>query len=372
MKEVGRRLDEYEAKIRRLQADLANAVNEKSELVDALRSLHDQFHSLQQHADHQCDVLMSEGEELRATKQHIASLQKELASTRAAFEQAQSGAAGAATEDGYRQAEANYRDALNGMEGELKKHQAAVANRDKDIAELAERIVSLEQRCAELSGRRNEKKIDFTGLQKTLADREKQIERMNRYLVHMQRELKVLNADIDDSAAEGARRERQRAEPVSNAVASGKAQRKQNKQSNHAVTQLIPAALRKPAAENPQDAGTATGDDAPQQFVIVPVGDEAAGMQYPLNRKKLTIGRGRDNDIRVREKCISRVHARIVQANNRVFIEDLGSTNGLKVNSARGKRHELKHGDKFKIGHTEFELVDLAIRASGLRSEGAA
>ena len=106
-----------------------------------------------------------------------------------------------------------------------------------------------------------------------------------------------------------------------------------------------------------------------QQFVIVPVAEEIEGIQFPLNRKIMTVGRSPENDIRVRDISISRFHARIILENCGVTVEDLGSTNGLKVNSEHKKRKQLKHGDRFRIGRVDFELVDLAIRARGLRTD---
>jgi chromosome segregation ATPase len=84
--DVGSRLHDYETTNQQLHADLLDAANEKQHLVDALRDLHRQFHSLQRHADKQRETLVAEAEELRACRQRIASLQKELATIRAEHE----------------------------------------------------------------------------------------------------------------------------------------------------------------------------------------------------------------------------------------------------------------------------------------------
>ena len=110
----------------------------------------------------------------------------------------------------------------------------------------------------------------------------------------------------------------------------------------------------------------------PQQFIIVPIGEDVSEPQYPLNKNELMIGRNRDHDIPVHDRSASRDHARIVLRGFKVFIEDMGSKYGLLVNSEPTERQELKHGDRFTIGRKEFELVDLAVGASGLRTSPAA
>jgi two-component system cell cycle response regulator len=64
----------------------------------------------------------------------------------------------------------------------------------------------------------------------------------------------------------------------------------------------------------------------------------------------LTIGRGRDADIRIQGDGISRQHARIRVGNEDVQFEDLGSTNGSFVNGERASRCALQDGDKIQLG----------------------
>jgi pSer/pThr/pTyr-binding forkhead associated (FHA) protein len=55
---------------------------------------------------------------------------------------------------------------------------------------------------------------------------------------------------------------------------------------------------------------------------------------------------------------VSREHARIVVAGSRVVVEDLGSTNGVFVNSVRIERQELRHGDLVTVGETQFRFLE--------------
>lgn len=383
MHDVGRRLDEYETKIRELQRALARALKEKQQLVDALRDLHGQFNSLQLHANKQCEVLLSEGEELRAARQQLASLQKELACTRAQFERSreQSAARTATTlEDASQQAAAEYRDALLRMERELERHQATAAAQERNRAELVRELSSLARRCKELDGKRAARETANAELRKTLVNRNQQIERLNKYVIRMRRELNMLDADEAASpvatAAKPPQKQKQRsASPVTRLIPGNrrKGERRRMNGKQHDALPPAPAPSGKgvpatqPLQARPIDAAKKRAS-ASEQFVLVPVGDEAAWMQYPLSKKILTIGRSEANDIPVRDHCMSRFHARILVKDSRVFVEDMGSTNGLRLNSQLKKRFEVKHGDRFAVGQTEFELVDLAIRASGLRT----
>ncbi len=70
-------------------------------------------------------------------------------------------------------------------------------------------------------------------------------------------------------------------------------------------------------------------------------------------RPGLTIGRGKDNDIALRSKTVSRNHAVLSFRNGRWFIEDRGSANGTFVNDRRipfGIPHPLRHSDTIGVG----------------------
>ena len=55
---------------------------------------------------------------------------------------------------------------------------------------------------------------------------------------------------------------------------------------------------------------------------------------------------------------MSREHARLTLARGTVVIEDLGSTNGIFVNSVRIDRQELRHGDLVTVGETQFRFLE--------------
>jgi chromosome segregation ATPase len=82
---------------------------------------------------------------------------------------------------------------------------------------------------------------------------------------------------------------------------------------------------------------------------------------FPLAKSEMTIGRGKTTDIRIPSHFISRIHARISTRGIATTIEDVGSKNGIFVNSRRVKRCVLRDGDIVSLA-SEFELrfVDAA------------
>jgi pSer/pThr/pTyr-binding forkhead associated (FHA) protein len=64
----------------------------------------------------------------------------------------------------------------------------------------------------------------------------------------------------------------------------------------------------------------------------------------------MLVGRGEEADVRIDSVFISRYHALIVRDGSRDLLLDLGSTNGLLVNSRRILRRALRHRDLIQIG----------------------
>lgn len=74
---------------------------------------------------------------------------------------------------------------------------------------------------------------------------------------------------------------------------------------------------------------------------------------YLLKSRKLTLGRGKDNDITLADANASRVHARLSQdATGTWKLTDLGSTNGTQLNGRDVTSAILRHGDEILIGTT--------------------
>ncbi len=73
-------------------------------------------------------------------------------------------------------------------------------------------------------------------------------------------------------------------------------------------------------------------------------------VEFPLTAEQNVIGRGGRSDIRIKHPGISSEHALIRVTNAVASIEDLGSTNGTRVNGRHIKRHTLRHGDQIEVG----------------------
>lgn len=79
------------------------------------------------------------------------------------------------------------------------------------------------------------------------------------------------------------------------------------------------------------------------------------GKSKPINRKLISIGRGKENQIVVADIKVSRQHALIKLEKNEYYLIDTGSTNATYLNDNRipsGKKVKLKNGDKIKVGQT--------------------
>jgi chromosome segregation ATPase len=81
---------------------------------------------------------------------------------------------------------------------------------------------------------------------------------------------------------------------------------------------------------------------------------------YRIDKSEMIIGRSSDCDIQILTHFVSREHAGLQREDERVFIEDLGSTNGVFVNAVRVERQQLQHGDWVTIGETQFRFLDEA------------
>lgn len=81
---------------------------------------------------------------------------------------------------------------------------------------------------------------------------------------------------------------------------------------------------------------------------------------YPL-LGPTTIGRAADNTITLPDPMTSRNHARLVVAEGKWVVEDLGSANGIIFGGQRVKRVVLSSGDIFEIGGISFRYIEKEI-----------
>jgi len=95
--------------------------------------------------------------------------------------------------------------------------------------------------------------------------------------------------------------------------------------------------------------------------------DEGCRREVPLDRDEITIGRREDNLVHLPDRNVSRRHARLVQRDGAVLLEDLRSANGTLLNGVRiSEPVPLGDGDLIRIGNYE-----VALRPDGMPLEEA-
>jgi hypothetical protein len=74
-------------------------------------------------------------------------------------------------------------------------------------------------------------------------------------------------------------------------------------------------------------------------------------------RDGLSIGRASDNDLVVADGSASRHHARVVEDDGVLWIEDLGSSNGTFLDGTQAKRAQLVAGSTVSVGDYHLRVV---------------
>ena len=78
---------------------------------------------------------------------------------------------------------------------------------------------------------------------------------------------------------------------------------------------------------------------------------------FQLQSPETLIGRAPTNDLRFKDESMSREHAVILWEDGVYTIEDLQSTNGIRVNGKKHRSAELQDGDEVCIGKTHITFV---------------
>ena len=83
--------------------------------------------------------------------------------------------------------------------------------------------------------------------------------------------------------------------------------------------------------------------------------------EYELLKDKITVGRKPSNDIVLDDPTVSGVHAAFLHMQH-TYVEDMNSTNGIKLNGKTINKRQLNHGDLVQIGQHEFKFIDDAVQ----------
>ncbi len=119
----------------------------------------------------------------------------------------------------------------------------------------------------------------------------------------------------------------------------------------------VPAAVEivvEPAAE----AAEARVDDGTVRRALLIYQESTAEEQiYPFTGEQLTIGRGRENDIQIKnDSKVSRYHCKLFRRGNNFYVEDIKSSNGTLVNGELITDRRLFGGEEIVVGETYFRF----------------
>lgn len=118
----------------------------------------------------------------------------------------------------------------------------------------------------------------------------------------------------------------------------------------HADETVVAGTVAIDAVADDEEAASARG------YVLRVQRGVPLGATWPLEGA-LGIGRGSENHIDLVDPRVSRRHARVARTDNGVVIQDLGSTNGTRVNGkALLEPARLVPGDVIGVGDTELRV----------------
>jgi hypothetical protein len=114
------------------------------------------------------------------------------------------------------------------------------------------------------------------------------------------------------------------------------------------VAEAVPAAPVAPAA---------SGSDESRRAILLYQEGTADEQIYPFTNDVLTIGRGRDNDIQIKnDSKVSRFHCKFFKRGGHFYVEDNKSSNGTLVNGELITERRLFGGEEVIIGETFFRF----------------
>jgi hypothetical protein len=120
---------------------------------------------------------------------------------------------------------------------------------------------------------------------------------------------------------------------------------------------LAADAAASPAAPPARAAEPEPAAEAPRRALLLYQEGTAEEQIYPFTGDILTIGRGRENDIQIKnDSKVSRYHCKIFRRGNNFYIEDQKSSNGSLVNGELITDRRLFGGEEIVIGETFFRF----------------
>ena len=94
------------------------------------------------------------------------------------------------------------------------------------------------------------------------------------------------------------------------------------------------------------------------EFVLQALSKPFKGQRYALEKESVSVGRGKNADITLAHKSVSRKHAALDVHDNEVHVRDLGSSNGTFINNERVDDGVLRVGDEICFGRIRMQVRD--------------
>jgi pSer/pThr/pTyr-binding forkhead associated (FHA) protein len=80
------------------------------------------------------------------------------------------------------------------------------------------------------------------------------------------------------------------------------------------------------------------------------------GLNIPIDKPILLLGRHQECDIQLGSRKVSRRHCCLAQVSDYFVVRDLGSTNGIRINGNRVLEGNLRPGDELAIANQRYQL----------------
>ncbi len=87
---------------------------------------------------------------------------------------------------------------------------------------------------------------------------------------------------------------------------------------------------------------------------LAAIAGKLEGAVFPIGDRVMVIGRETAADVSIADASVSRRHSQIEREGSQLFIADLDSLNGTFINDVPVKRRVLEHGDRIRIGDSQF------------------
>ena len=377
--ELNSKLAEYQDTAVRLEHGLADRDSQLSSAATAKLALEDEVAALKQHAASLDQLLLDREEAHRRTETDLkaqASATARLTSELDAVTQQRDDASGrlAGTQETVAALEATI-ERQDRETNELR-DELADSQREKEQLRTAER--ALTTRIAELEATILERESKIAALldanaavETALGTAEKRVEKLERLLSDAGKEMAELQDSLVAEERRVARlkqqvRDKQQALDLLERSAQrlddlGASLEGFDRRFSGPAAKVLSANLQvaDPHIEQlpPRTNQRPVSTERRRMIVALDSEDRAS---YPLRGSDVTIGRSAESDIRLRSPFISRLHARISVRGSDTLIEDLGSKNGVMLNSAPiGGSATLHDGDIISLGgRLDLKYVD--------------